>query len=125
MATTANCRSERMARDYVCLYHSYLKSIEPLNDAERGRLFTALLEYSSTGAAQELRGNERILFPTMKEQIDRDAAKYEARCAKNRENGAKGGEANAKRSVAFGSERPPFGGERPPRTRTRTRTRTK
>lgn len=92
----------------MCLYHSYLKSIEPLNDAERGRLFTALLEYSSTGAAQELRGNERILFPTMKEQIDRDAAKYEARCAKNRENGAKGGEANAKRSVAFGSERPPF-----------------
>lgn len=71
-------------------------------------MFTALLEYSSTGAAQELRGNERILFPTMKEQIDRDAAKYEAKCAKNRENGAKGGEANAKRSVAFGSERPPF-----------------
>ena len=70
----------------MCLYHSYLKSIEPLNDAERGRLFTALLEYSSTGAAQELRGNERILFPTMKEQIDRDAAKYEARCAANRDN---------------------------------------
>lgn len=70
----------------MCLYHSYLTSIEPLNDAERGRLFTALLEYSSTGAAQELRGNERILFPTMKEQIDRDAAKYEARCAANRDN---------------------------------------
>lgn len=75
----------------MCLYHSYLKSIEPLNDAERGRLFTALLEYSSTGAAQELRGNERILFPTMKEQIDRDKAKYEAKCVAQSENGKKGG----------------------------------
>ena len=37
-----------MAREYVCLYHSYLKSVEPLNDAERGRLFTACLTYSMT-----------------------------------------------------------------------------
>ena len=89
-----------MALNSFNAYHSYLKSIEPLNDAERGRLFTALLEYSSTGAEPELRGNERYIFPTMKEQIDRDKVSYEAKCAKNRENGAKGGQANAPRSVA-------------------------
>lgn len=89
-----------MALNSFNAYHSYLKSIEPLNDAERGRLFTAMLEYSISGAAPELRGNERFVFPTMKEQIDRDIAKYEAKCARNRENGAKGGQANAPRSGA-------------------------
>lgn len=80
-----------MALNSFNAYHSYLKSIEPLNDAERGRLFTALLEYSISGAAPELRGNERYIFPTMKEQIDRDKAKYEAKCAAQSENGKKGG----------------------------------
>lgn len=89
-----------MALNSFNAYHSYLKSIEPLNDAERGRLFTAMLEYSISGAAPELRGNERYIFPTMKEQIDRDKVSYEAKCAKNRENGAKGGQATANRSVA-------------------------
>ena len=75
-----------MALNCFNAYHSYLKSIEPLNDAERGRLFTALLEYSSTGAEPELRGNERYIFPTMREQIDRDREKYEAKCATNSKN---------------------------------------
>lgn len=30
-----------MALESFNAYHSYLKAIEPLNDAERGRLFTA------------------------------------------------------------------------------------
>jgi hypothetical protein len=70
-------------------YHSYLKSIEPLNDAERGRLFTSLLIYSSTGAEPELHGNERFIFPTMKEQIDRDRKKYEQMCQRQRQNVSK------------------------------------
>ena len=79
-----------MAREYFCAYHSYLKSIEPLGDAARGRLFTALLQYSATGEEPELRGAERILFPTMREQIDRDANKYAKLCETNRANGALG-----------------------------------
>lgn len=103
-----------MALNSFNAYHSYLKSIEPLNDSERGRLFTALLEYSSTGIAPELRGNERFVFPTMKEQIDRDKAGYEAKCAKNRENSAKGGAANARRWEPNGSRSKPNGTEREP-----------
>lgn len=80
-----------MSREYFAAYHSYLKSIEPLSDVERGRLFTALLEYSSTGAESELHGNERFLFPMMKEQIDRDSKKYSDRCKAQSENGKKGG----------------------------------
>lgn len=112
-----------MALNCFNAYHSYLKSIEPLNDAERGRLFTALLEYSSTGAEPELRGNERYIFPTMKEQIDRDIAKYEAKCAKNRESSAKGGAANAKRWEPNGSRSKPNGAEREPNGSQRQRQR--
>ena len=75
-----------MAREYVCLYPSYLKSVEPLNDAERGRLFTACLTYSMTGAEPDLRGNERFVWPTIREQIDRDTKKYSDFCKKQQEN---------------------------------------
>ena len=61
--------------EYFLAYHSYLESMEPLSDAERGRLFTALLEYSRTGIAPELRGGERYTFAALKGNIDRDRAK--------------------------------------------------
>ncbi|MBS7403569.1 MAG: hypothetical protein KIG37_08555, partial [Oscillospiraceae bacterium] len=91
-----------MALESFNAYHSYLDAMEMLNDAERGRLFTALLIYSSTGEAPELRGNERFIFPSMKSQIDRDIAKYKRKCEKNRANGSE-----RQRTVANGSERPP------------------
>ena len=81
-----------MARAFFNAYHSYLEAIEPLNDAERGRLFTACLIYSMTGEAPELRGNERFVFAGMKSQIDRDFKQYETRCETNRKNGSLGGQ---------------------------------
>lgn len=75
-----------MAIEYFCAYHSYLDSMEELNDTERGRLFTACLIYSKTGEAPQLRGNERFVFPTLKAQIDRDKATYDNRCKKNSDN---------------------------------------
>lgn len=75
-----------MAIEYFCAYHSYLDSMEELNDTERGRLFTACLIYSKTGEAPQLRGNERFVFPTLKAQIDRDKATYDSRCRKNSDN---------------------------------------
>ena len=75
-----------MAIEYFCAYHSYLDSMEELNDTERGRLFTACLIYSKTGEAPQLRGNERFVFPTLKAQIDRDKATYDTRCKKNSDN---------------------------------------
>lgn len=75
--------------EYFCAYHSYLSSMELLTDEERGRLFTALLQYSSTGDAQQLCGNERFVFPLMRDQIDRDAKKYAAKCEKQAQNARK------------------------------------
>lgn len=62
---------------FIKLFVDYLDAIEPLGDAERGRLFTALLVYTRTGEAPQLGGNERFLFPMMRAQIDRDKAEFE------------------------------------------------
>ena len=71
---------------YVCLYSSYLDSVMPFSEAERGRLLTAMLVYAVRGEEIRLPGNERFLWPTLKGQIDRDAAAYRDRCEKNRDN---------------------------------------
>lgn len=89
-----------MAREYFCAYHSLLASLEPFGDAERGRLFTAALEYSATGTAPQLSGNERFLWPTIRAMIDRDKAAYDAKC---KQNSANASERN--RSQANASER--------------------
>ena len=75
-----------MGIEYFCCYHSYLEVMEQLNDAEKGRLFTACLQYSKTGEVPQLSGNERFVFPTFKAQIDRDNAKYQEKCRKQSEN---------------------------------------
>lgn len=96
-----------MARDYICLYHSYLDAIQALGDAERGRLLTAMLEYSITGAAPQLGGNERFIFPLIKAQIDRDRDRYNSKCAQNAESARKRTLANASeryQTQANGSE---------------------
>ena len=84
-----------MALEYFCAYHSYLDAMEPLTDAERGRLFVACLEYSKSGATRHLSGNERFIFPMLRSQIERDKVAYQERCRTNRANGTKGGTANA------------------------------
>ena len=84
-----------MAIEYFCCYHSYLEAMEQLNDAERGRLFTACLTYSKTGEAPELRGNERFVFPAFRSQIDRDNANYEEKCRKQSDNARKRWDATA------------------------------
>ena len=91
-----------MAREYICLYHSYLDAIQALSDAERGRLLTAMLNYALKGDAGHLSGNERFVFPIIKSQIDRDNAKYTRQCEKNAINGKSGGRPKKpKNPVAF------------------------
>ena len=59
---------------YIKLFIDYLEAIEPLGDAERGRLFTALLQYAKTGEAPQLSGSERFVFQMMRMKVDRDTA---------------------------------------------------
>ena len=71
-----------MAREFFCAYHSYLNAMRKLSDAECGRLFRALLSYSAGEQLINLQGREEILFDVFADQIDRDNAKYEAKCRK-------------------------------------------
>ena len=79
-----------MAVEYFCAYHSYLDALEPLTDAERGRLFVACLKYSKSGEVGHLSGNERFVFPVFRGQIDRDNAKYANKCKKQADNANNG-----------------------------------
>ena len=94
-----------MSKGYFCAYYSYLEAIELLTDEERGRLFTALLEYASTGEAKSLSGNERFIFPSIRGQIDRDSKAYEQKADRARKNGSCGGRPKKGNSCDAGSEK--------------------
>lgn len=95
---------------YLKVFTDFVEDIGDLGDAERGRLFTAMLEYARTGSEPELRGNERFLWRTAKKQIDNQRESYETRCTVNARNGSLGGkqtQANAsemKRTQAKSSD---------------------
>lgn len=73
-------------REYFCAYHSMLGAMRKLSDAECGRLFRALLMYSSGEQPDNLQGREDLLFDVFSQQIDRDAEKYKSKCETNRSN---------------------------------------
>lgn len=76
---------------YFKLFFDSEELLEPLDDAERGRLFSALLRYARTGEVPALSGGERYIFPVFRQQLDRDRAEYEQLSQRRRANGAKGG----------------------------------
>ena len=69
---------------YVKIYTDFALDIEDLGYAERGRLFTAMLEYAGDGTIPSLVGNERYLWNTAKKLIDAQRESYEHRCAVNK-----------------------------------------
>jgi hypothetical protein len=76
-----------MAKKYVKAYFDWIEQMSALSDAEKGRLFTAILEYARSGREPENSGREGLVFPTFKATLDREAEI----AAINAENGAKGG----------------------------------
>lgn len=80
-----------MELTFVKVFVDFLDALEPLGDAERGRLFTAMLEYARTGTTSQLSGNERFLFPMVRAQIDRDRQNLEELSHTRSEAGKKGG----------------------------------
>ena len=72
---------------YLKVFTDFAEAIEPLSEAERGRLFTAMLQYASTGETAELKGAERFVWPTAKQNIDRTRVEAE----RNAACGSKGG----------------------------------
>ena len=72
---------------YLKVFTDFAEVIEPLSDAERGRLFMSMLQYASTGEAGTLSGAERFVWPIAKQNIDRTRVEAE----RNAACGSKGG----------------------------------
>ena len=72
--------------EYLKVWTNFREVIATLGDAEKGRLFDAMLLYADNGAEPvEFRGNERFLWPVAKRDIDLAASKSET----NRANASK------------------------------------
>lgn len=71
---------------YLKVWTDLYKTIEPFSDAEKGRLFIAMLEYADQGAEPDFRGNERFIWPTIKAEIDRQREAYQHQCEVNKVN---------------------------------------
>lgn len=74
-------------RQAMFVRHNFVVNLKELSMAERGRLFTAMLEYSIDGKTPELGGNERYIWPAAKLMIDDDAAAYQRMVEQRREAG--------------------------------------
>jgi hypothetical protein len=59
--------------EYFKAYTAWLDVISGLCETERGRLFTALLQYAASGEMQEPRGTERVIYGQLIQSIDADA----------------------------------------------------
>ena len=73
--------------EYLKIWVDFREVIEPLNDAEKGRLFDAMLSYAADGEEPGLSGNERYIWAYARQSIDRARAESE----RLRVNGSKGG----------------------------------
>ena len=76
---------------YLKVWVSFRKALEPYDDAERGRLFMAMLAYAESGEEPNFSGNERFIWGQVKETIDLTRETSE----KRRQSGSTGGTAAA------------------------------
>ena len=61
-----------MAKDYTPIFHDWIEVTRELNAQEKGRLIDAIVLYDMNGDWQEqIKGNERYVFPGYQVRIDR------------------------------------------------------
>ena len=78
-------------KEYVPIFFDWVEVTGELNAQEKGRLIDAIVLYAQGGDWQEqIKGNERYLFPAFKKQIDRaneiSDVRAEARLGKTKDN---------------------------------------
>ncbi len=64
---------------YIQLFADKAELLEPFDDAERGRLLTAMIAYAFHGQEPDLPGNERYIWPVFRQMIDASAAALEGK----------------------------------------------
>ncbi len=90
----------------ILLYFDMRDMLEALDDADRGKLLLALLNYGEFGEVPDFSGGLKIAFASVKPQIDKSIAAYKAKCEQNRENAKKrkATDSDCLRSVAVDSD---------------------
>lgn len=76
-------------REYVPIFFDWLEVTEELNAQEKGRLIDTIVLYARGGDWQDqIKGNERYLFPAFRKQIDRanEISEVRSRATDNRRN---------------------------------------
>lgn len=63
-----------MALSYLQIFSDKVELLEPFDDAERGRLLTAMLAYALEDTIIPLTGNERYIWPVFRQMIDQSKA---------------------------------------------------
>ena len=102
-----------MANGYVPIFFDWPEVTGELNAQEKGRLIDAIVEYARGGDWQEqIKGNERYLFPAFRQQIDRANVQRESAAQAHREAGKAGGRPKTKQNqnnqIGFGETKPPI-----------------
>ena len=81
--------------NYLKVWTNFRDVIQSLDDSEKGRLFDAMLLYAETGEEPEVfTGNERVIWPVAKRDIDM-AMHWRETC---KVNGSKGGRPKTKQN---------------------------
>ena len=75
----------------MIFYASWKEAIKGLPDAVRLEVYEAAIDFAMTGEAPELSAMAAMVFPFIRQDIERDSESYEKICERNRANGAKGG----------------------------------
>jgi len=60
----------------VMVYFDLRRMLKLLPDAEKGKLFEAILDYGETGKVGELTDTLRIVWPLIQDRLDKDSLRY-------------------------------------------------
>lgn len=68
-----------MALAYLQIFADKEELLDPFDDAERGRLLTAMLSYALHDVEPDLTGNERYIWPVFRQMIDQSKNTVDAK----------------------------------------------
>ena len=68
----------------VMVYFELRGMLQLLTDAEKGKLFEAILEYGETGVVGELTDTLKVAWPLIQMRLDMDNSRYELTIMKRR-----------------------------------------
>lgn len=72
-----------MTKNSFIVYHNYKEKLQNLTDAQIGKLFRAMIDYSITGVEPKLTAILSIAFQFIKVTIDEEKQKYNKICQRN------------------------------------------